>query len=145
MNDEFEEVGGLLAHQEPHHEGDDEAQFGGRSRVEVISGGNERRKWTPQEKARITRESFAPAVRVADVARRHRMSEGLLHQWRKIARDAGRVGPTFIPVQVDDQRSAPPTGRGSIEVELGGATIRVNGAVDADLLRVVLAAVRLRG
>jgi transposase len=149
MSDDFEDFPGLLTHQETHeesHQGSaDEPPFRSRGRVEVFIGASQRRRWTPQEKARITRESFGPGVRVSDVARRHSVSQGLLHQWRKQAREAGGGGPTFVPVHVDDKKPGSASAKAVIEIDVGGATIRVNGRVDAEWLRLVVAAVRPRG
>ncbi len=147
MSDEFDDVPGLLTHQESHHESADEPPFGsrGRGRVEIISGGNNRRRWSSQEKARITRESFGPAARVADVARRNGVSQGVLHQWRKKAREAGGGASLFVPVHVDDKKPIPAGAKSVIEIDVGGATIRLNGRVDAEWLRAVVAAIRPRG
>jgi transposase len=148
MSDDFEDFPGLLthqgAHEESHQAGADEPPFRSRGRVEVFIGGSQRRKWTPQEKARITRESFGPGARVSDIARRHGVSQGLLHQWRKLAREAGG-GPIFVPVHVDDKKPGSASAKAVVEIDIGGATIRVNGRVDAEWLRVVVAAVRPRG
>lgn len=143
MSDDFEDFPGLLTHQEAHQEDADEPPLRSRSsRVEVLGRLNGRRQWTPQEKARITRESFGPAARVADVARRNGVSEGLLYQWRKTARDAGGGGVAFVPVQLDDMKPGPAIARNLIEIDIGGATLRVNSLVDVGWLRAVLAAVR---
>jgi transposase len=144
MGRDTEEAPGFLTHHEAHQEAADEAPFGsrGRGRVEVLSGGYRRRRWTPAEKARITQESFEPAARTADVARRNGVSEGVLYQWRKIAREAGGGGPTFIPVRLDESKPGLVTATGLVEIEVSGATIRLNELVDTEWLRAVVTAVR---
>ena len=76
-----------------------EMEMGGRGRVEVIRGVERRRRWSNDEKARITSESFRPGASVSDVARRHGMSLGLLHHWRRaVRREAGDGLQTFVPL-----------------------------------------------
>jgi transposase len=122
-----------------------EVGFGSRRRVEVISGVERRRRWSGEEKARITAESFVAGVNVSDVARRHAMSLGLLHHWRRLARQAGSSAEAaFVPVlPLEDTSDAGSSGSGAmIEIALGGACIRVRGRVDGAALRTVIAAVR---
>jgi transposase len=114
-------------------------------RVEVISGVERRRRWSREEKSQITAESFAPGVNVSDVARRHAMSLGLLHHWRRLARQQASVGDqVFVPILPMEEagrvRSSP--AEASIEIVLGGACIRVRGPVEVATLRTVIAAVR---
>lgn len=119
--------------------------FGNRRRIEVISGVERRRRWSREEKARITAESFVPGTNVSDVARRHAMSLGLLHHWRRLARQAGSSGDAmFVPVlPLEDTSETGSSGSGAmIEIALGGACIRVRGRVDGAALRTVIAAVR---
>ena len=112
-------------------------------RVEIIIGGDRRRKWSPELKAQITEESFAPGANVSQTARRHGVSVGLLHYWRRCARESAQDETLrFVPVLAgapSEPNSARP---GSIEVELGGARIRLTGPVDQANLQAVLAAVR---
>jgi hypothetical protein len=70
------------------HHAQDSSDRSGRSarRVEVIIGGNQRRRWSGEDKARITAASFVPGANIAAVAREHGVSQGLLHYWRRCAR-----------------------------------------------------------
>jgi len=90
---------------------------------------------------------------VSAVARQNGVSIGLLHYWRRCAREGVVRTMRFVPVTVaDDAAVAPPAmqqpaawaepSRSCIEIEFGGVCIRVNGAVDAEALRVVMSAVR---
>jgi transposase len=123
-----------------------EMEMGGRRRVEVIRGVERRRRWSNDEKARITSESFRPGASVSDVARRHGMSLGLLHHWRRaVRREAGDGLQTFVPLlPAEGPGDAPVTQKlsGEIEIEFCGARIRVSGPVDGASLNIVLAAVR---
>lgn len=61
------------------------------------------------------------------------------------ARVIGPEGGGFVPVLVADQGADPVGSAGataSVEIAVGGATIRVEGGVDGGLLRTVLTAVR---
>ena len=132
-------------------------------RVEILEGVERRRRWSDDEKARITEESFRSGAKVSDVARKHGVSRGLLFTWRKEARADGfaiPVVPRLIPVQVAVTSPLPPSvvvkepspqhtppqsarspGRktGMIEIDLGGGKrIRVDANVDADALGRVL-------
>jgi transposase len=55
----------------------------GRRRVEVIIGGDRRRRWSPEDKARITAASFVPGANISAVARQYGVSQGLLHCMRR--------------------------------------------------------------
>ena len=113
-------------------------------RIEVITGTERRRRWSAEEKAKITAESLEPGAKVAAVARRHGVSLGLLHSWRRGARDSLPMGPLrFVPVvaKVDPEEN---TG-GTIEIAIGDTCVRVNGPVNARTLRLVLAAIRADG
>jgi transposase len=144
-------------HQESH-------QSGSYRRIELITGEARRRPWTAEEKARILAESFQPGVKVADVARRHGMNRSLLWNWRHEARKPGAGGErAFVPIRVMNETAAATScaaverpldagcspvpamedGKagavtGTIEIEMGGARVRVSGTVDAAMLRQVL-------
>jgi transposase len=142
----------------------DGSQAGRYRRIELITGEARRRRWTVEEKAEILAESFQPGARVSEVARRHGVNRGLLWSWRHQARKhAGAGGRMFVPIRVAGEVTAPPapmaverhedaalaravqpddSGAGSIsgtiEVEIGGARVRIHGVVDAAVLRQVL-------
>src|SRR5271163_4569293 len=65
-----------------------------------------RRKWTDEEKAALLAEIEAEGGKVAVVARRHRVSESLLYNWRSAwkAAAAAAVGSSgvveFVPLGV---------------------------------------------
>jgi transposase len=102
------------------------------------------RRWAPQEKARITAESFEPGANVTAVARRHGVSIGLLHYWRRTARDRGAFDPvSIIPLAVEEIGSVP-CSTSNFEIEIGGARIHVRGLVDGTVLRAVFDALRDR-
>lgn len=108
--------------------------------VTVLGPQRRNRRWDPREKARITAESFEPGANISAVARRHGVSIGLLHNWRRTVRDRTPVEPiSFVPVEVEDSSAAPTC---ELEIAIGDARIFVRGGVDRDVLRAVCDAVR---
>lgn len=104
------------------------------------------RRWSAQEKAQITAESFSPGETIADVALRHGVAVSLLHYWRRKVRDHGTMEEMrFVPVAIEDDR---PRGvlanPAPIEIEIGDACVRLRGAVDGVALQTVLSAIRFR-
>ena len=51
-------------------------------RIEVITRGERRRRWSLEEKQAIVAESLAPNASLTAVARRHGIGTGLLYAWR---------------------------------------------------------------
>ena len=123
-------------------------------RVELITGRKRRRDWTTEEKAEILAATMAPGSTVTEVARRFEVSRGLLWTWRRKARDelAAETGPRFVPLRIGEEttertaivsepaavRSGRDQPAGSIEVAIGRARGRVEGAVDPEVLRQML-------
>ncbi len=130
--------------------------------MEVITGRERRRRWSTAVKLRIVAEAVAPGARLAEVARRHEVSRGLLWQWCAQVR-RGELRPEapalFVLVRMEEasplapalveampsSRSAVPsrTGADQVEVELpDGSRLRVGSGVSLVALRRVLAALR---
>jgi transposase len=57
-------------------------------RVEVITGGGGRRRWSDDEKARAIGASLTPGVVISEVARAHGVTPQQLFGWRRDARRA---------------------------------------------------------
>lgn len=105
-------------------------------RLEIFTGAGRRRSWSAEQKARIVTESFSGRETVCAVARRHGLTPQQLFTWRRQARSGSmatneRLG--FASVVV----SAVP-----IEIDYGGATIRVPAGSDAATLRAVMQAIK---
>ncbi len=115
-------------------------------RVEVIIGGDRRRRWSPEEKAKITAASFVPGANVAAVAREYGVSQGLLHYWRRCARErvSGEQEMCFVPVvTLDETQPAVCSGkRLAVRVEINGACVVIECGVDEQALRTVFSALR---
>ena len=52
-------------------------------RIEVITRGERRRRWSVEQKREIAAESLEPGVSPITVARRYGISSGLLYTWRR--------------------------------------------------------------
>ena len=120
----------------------------GVTRVEIVTRGEARRSYTPDEKARLLTEAAEPGARVLLVAQRHGVSPSLVYRWRRQAegravRRARPRPPAFLPVLVDGAaapggpappaRSPEPDGmEDRVEVVLrNGRMLRVGVGADA--------------
>jgi transposase len=107
-------------------------------------------------KRRLAVAACAPNVSVSKLALGHGVNANMLFKWRRQYR-AGLLGadaePAFLPVAVEMTvtgapalatvaASAPETCDGSIEITLGDAVVRVQGEVDARVLRTVIQSLR---
>jgi transposase len=130
--------------------------------VEVITRGERRRIWTPEQKRDIVMASLVPGGSPIAVARRHGIGTGLLYTWRRQMVEGQLkalrpVPPSFVPVaalpdgkgtvaeppmpQAASLAAMPGAVPASIEIVLpDGVTVRVGAAVDEAALRRVLAA-----
>lgn len=107
-----------------------------------------RRIWSATEKRAIVAETEAPGATVSVVARRHNLHSSLLFRWRRAALGAARVreapsAPVFVPLTLPGPADPPlpVLAGGTIEIELaGGHRLRVEGTIDAVVLRGVIEA-----
>ena len=127
------------------HSAAERARSGPR-RVEVIIGGDRRRRWSPEDKARITAASFVPGANISAVARQYGVSQGLLHYWRRCARESlsDAEEMRFVPiVKVGEEQPQPSLGKTlTVRVEMNGACVVIEGSVDERTLRTVFSAIR---
>lgn len=135
-------------------------------RIEVITRGERRRRWSVEQKREIAAESLDPGVSPITVARRYGISSGQLYTWRRHLTE-GSFGVTtqpvvkFARVELTTSPSGPaPTSpspqvvptpgainhpEGMIEITLpDGVSVRVDAQVDSGALRCVLAALARR-
>ena len=91
-------------------------------------------------------ESLEPGASVAVIARSHGVNANQVFHWRKLYRE-GRLDlkpePTqLMPVRITEVvNEAPRPVRpcsGAIQIEIGRARVRVEGAVDPETLRMIL-------
>src|SRR4051812_26836156 len=134
------------------------------ARVELITRGERRRVWTPEQKREIVMESLGPELTPTEVARKYAISSGLLYTWRRQVLGGQMTGlvrspPGFARVEVVPphlealepmaepsialpEPVLPPRPEGLIEIVLSdGVTLRVDAGVNAPALRRVLDAV----
>jgi len=131
------------------------AVFAGR--LEVHAGSTGRRSWPDEVKGRIVWESFRPGARVCEVARRHGISPQQVTTWRRAAHEGllalpeepGEVlGLGFVPVEVGEPSGATAAATaevaGSIEIIVGGMTVRLPAATGAQRIAEIVAALGAR-
>jgi len=53
-------------------------------RVDILSGVERRRQWSDDDRFRIVEETLVPGARVAEVARRNKVSASLVFGWRRL-------------------------------------------------------------
>lgn len=121
-------------------------------RLEVLTGVGGRRRWSPDDKARIVEETLVPGASVSAVARRHDILPQQLFGWR---REMRIVDPepqvSFVPAEVEADQSgtverARPrpirSGRGDIELEFEGVVVRVGRGAEAKTVAAVIRALK---
>jgi transposase len=121
-------------------------------RIEVITGGDGRRRWTLDEKARIVAETLDPGAVVSVIARRYGLTPQQLFAWRREARKRTAPGtdllPGFVPAVVDlaelptATRSRRRTAAAAIELEIAGVTMRVGHGAHASTVTAVIRALK---
>jgi transposase len=102
-----------------------------------------RRRWTEEDKRRLVAETFGPGATVHGVARRHGVNTSQLFTWRKQLEPAAAPVPGFAAVAITPTVSSASevAPSGLIEIELpDGARLRISGAADPALVKVMLRA-----
>ena len=119
-------------------------------RLEVFTGVGGRRRWSPDDKARIVEETLAPGARVSEVARRHDIRPQQLFGWRRgmrIVDPEPRMSfvPALIEAPAKAERGRPwpaRAGRGDIELEIDGVVVRVRRGAEARTVAAVIKALK---
>ena len=116
-------------------------------RIEVITRGERRRRWSVEEKQAIVAESLEPNVTITSIARKHGIGTGQLYSWRHqlLTRRSGQAQFARVELISDPPRLAGPgaASSGAIEIVLpNGLIVRVDAQVDEPALRRVLAVLR---
>jgi transposase len=117
---------------------------------QVLAEVRSRRRWTIEEKRRITQETFVSGASVSKIAQRHALNANQLFQWRRKYRE-GRLGTRttakLLPVAITDERlveaekvgvAVPPTPLGIIEIVLPKGKLRIEGRVELLTLRAAI-------
>ena len=129
-------------------------------RFEVFTGSGRRREWSDEQKAQIVVESYEPGVKVCTVARRHGLTPQQLFTWRRLARkpleaapaaDVPMFAPAVLEVPTQSVAKEPEprarrnkSGNGAIELEIGGAIIRIASGTDPATITAVINAVKVQ-
>ena len=137
-----------------------DAATDGVTRVEIVTRGEARREYTPEERAVVLTEAAMPGARVLLVAQRYGVSPSLVYRWRREAagrpaRQAPPRTPRLVPLLVDDGGARqgavvprgepmPHAGGERIEVVLrNGRLLRVGVAADALMVARLAAALEV--
>ena len=143
-------------------------------RIEVITRGERRRRWSIEEKREIVAESLVAGVRPSEIIHKHGITSGQLYAWRQqltrrvggppahspagfarvdmVAEERGVPGAPVTETsavatkpQADVPAVATLRTKGLIEIVLpGGTSVRVDAHVDDRALRCVLDALHAR-
>jgi transposase len=113
-------------------------------RVEVLTGTPRRRRWSAAEKAAIVVESLRPGAVTSEIALRYGLHRNQLYGWRRefraaTAADAGVPGSEFVPIVAENRVGS---STATIEIEIGGAVVRVRPGVDPAFLDEVIRLLR---
>jgi transposase len=141
-------------------------------RIELITRGERRRRWSIEEKREIVAESLGAGIRPSEIIHKYGITSGQLYAWRqqltrRVDGQSARPSASFARVDVvggeREERTATvteapaakpqaqvpaiavPRAKGLIEIALpGGTSVRVDAHVDDRALRCVLDALQAR-
>lgn len=119
--------------------------------VVTLKDGRTRRFRSKLERRRIVEETLKPGASVSLVARAHDVNTNQVFKWRSQYRQ-GRLEiespTTLLPVKIADavqkkpqpasRRESRPRRSGIIDIDLGHARVRIEGAADPDCVRAAL-------
>ncbi|MBB3360129.1 MULTISPECIES: transposase [unclassified Novosphingobium] len=114
-------------------------------RIEVLAGmPGRRRVWTLEQKLALVSE-MERSDNIAAFAREREISTALLYTWRRelrYAMEAAKLPPRDEPMFVPVVGGSQPNSSDSIEVEVGGAVVRISQAARADLVVAIIQALQ---
>src|SRR5215831_18184940 len=119
------------------------------SKVVRLKNGRTRQFRSKQERRQIVEETLTPGASVALVARAHDVNANQVFKWRrqyKQGRLEADAATTLLPVKVSDviatvrptRRKSTARKSGIIDVDLGHARVRIDGAADPDCVRATI-------
>ena len=124
-------------------------------RVEVISGGGGRRRWSDDEKARAIEASLARGAVVSEIARAHGVTPQQLFGWRREARrrsEKANDTPPFVPAIVETSGASLSPERTtaeiasarphSIELDLDGASVWIWPGAESGMVAAIIGALK---
>ena len=112
-----------------------------------------KRFWSTQEKREIVEETLRAGASVSVVARAHDVNANQVFRWRKLYREGQleveESTTRLLPVKVTDvavqkmrlsaKQKSKFKSNGIIDIDLGHARLRIEGAADPDCVRAALA------
>ena len=114
----------------------------------IGDNGPKRRFRSKQERRRIVEETLKPGASVSQIARAHNVNANQLFGWRKLYRDgrlevppgssalvAVKITDGFEKLRATSHRDNTPARTGIIDIDLGHARVRIEGAADPDCVR----------
>ena len=115
----------------------------------TLKSGRTRVFRSKQERRQIVEETLRPGASVARVARSHGVNANQLFAWRRMYRNGGletAASAALLPVKIADAVTRPGQRRGKskfvrrgiIDIDLGHARVRIEGAADLDSIRSTL-------
>jgi transposase len=114
-------------------------------RMTLITGGERRRRWSFEERARILAAIDEPGAVVAEAARRADVCTSLVYKWRREARSAASASG-FAPVIVENTPQSPSPASepelDAIVAEMKDARIRIGANAPSTLIAATLKALR---
>jgi transposase len=114
-------------------------------RIEVLAGmPGRRRVWTLEQKLALVSE-MERSDNIAAFAREREISTALLYTWRRelrYAMEAAKLPPRDEPMFVPVVGGSSPSSSDSIEVEVGGAVVRIGQAARTDLAVAIIQALQ---
>jgi transposase len=112
----------------------------------MMESGAKRQHRSKQERRAIVEETLKPGASVSRIARAYDINANQVFAWRKLYREGRLEIPAgtkaLVPVKIIEtlERSRPPsqskiTRSGIIDIEVGHARVRIEGAADPDCVR----------
>ena len=123
-------------------------------RVELITGGGGRRRWSEDEKSRAVEASLEPGAVVSAVARQHGVTPQQLFTWRREARHRAEqdgLADSFVPVVVvaaigadlaREESPSPATRPHSIELDVGGSSVFIWPGAEPGIVKAIIGALK---
>ena len=122
-------------------------------RIEILTGGGDRRRWPDDLKARIVVESVAPGIVVTALARRYGARASQIHTWRKDAREGrlalaqtpGAFAPVMIAAAAAEKikpTRLPVRAAAMVEIDDGAIHVRVREGCDVGIVTAIVRALK---
>ena len=117
---------------------------------QVLGEVRTRRRWSIEEKRRITQETLVPGASVARIAQGYALNANQLFHWRQLYREGrleSRATAKLLPVTIADERlvkaqkvaePVSPEPLGTIEIRLPRGTVHITGRVELQTLRTAI-------